>query len=487
MKLYNTLTQKVEDFVPQEKGIIKMYVCGITPYDYAHIGHARTAVFFDVVHRFFKFKGYEVKYVRNITDVDDKIINKALKEGKSYKEVADYYAKRFEDDLKALNVLKPWKEPKVSDHISDIDNLINRLISKGYAYELSDGIYFHVPLFKNYGKLSHQNLEELNKHRIEPNPEKRDVKDFALWKKKKYDDVKVKAVFSSQCCGSGRPGWHIECSAMSMRYLGETLDIHGGGKDLIFPHHENEIAQSEAATGKPFANYWIHVHFVNIKGAKMSKSLKNFITIKDALNKYNAAQLRIFLLNTHYRKDVNYDEQSMNEAIAIEERLRNFLKRLRYEMWFINNKGKILEGTEIINSKENKWNEFLDAIENDFHTEKAIKIMLEFVEETNKALESIDKRLVDYSIESYKDWINTIVDIFKNMNYVLGLYNDKIITTLNLSDETLKKIDEREELRKRKEFNKADAIRDELATQGIRLLDTPYRTIVMVDFDEKAN
>ncbi|NPA38563.1 MAG: cysteine--tRNA ligase [Candidatus Nanohaloarchaeota archaeon] len=478
MKIYNTLSQKIEEFLPQKSKEVKMYVCGITPYDEAHIGHARTAVFFDVVHRFFLFKGYDVKYVRNITDVDDKIIKKAIKENKTYKEIAEHYMRSYKKHLKRLNVLDPWKEPKVSDHIRQIDKLIQILKEKGIAYEISDGIYFHVPLFKEYGKLSHQNLEELNKHRIEPNPEKKDVKDFALWKFPKKDDELAGTVFESNCCGLGRPGWHIECSAMSMHYLGETLDIHGGGKDLIFPHHENEIAQSESATGKPFAKYWMHVHFVNIKGEKMSKSLKNFVALKDALKAYTPLQLRIFLLSAHYRKDIDYNEKALEDAKAKEIRILNFLKRLSYELWFIDSHdADVLEGDKLLKEKI-YFDEFLETLENDFHTEKAFMVLFEQIDAFHKTMELLDKNLKSFEKQSYISYIKNIHDFWKKANYILGLQPFEL-QPLNLDNNVYKKMKLREKLRKEKKYDEADKIRKEFEEMGYVLMDAPYRTIIV--------
>ncbi|HNR14899.1 MAG TPA: cysteine--tRNA ligase, partial [Thermodesulfobacteriota bacterium] len=297
IKVYNTFSQKKEEFVPLFDGRVNMYVCGVTVYDHAHIGHARAAVIFDVVYRYLKYRGYRVAYVRNFTDVDDKIINRANAEGKSWKEIADTFINEYSEDMQALGVQSPTHEPRATDHITEMIELVSTLIERGHAYELDGDVYFSVGSFSEYGRLSKKNIDEqLSGARVEKDERKRDPRDFALWKASKPGEPWWPSPW-----GNGRPGWHIECSAMSCKYLGETLDIHGGGKDLVFPHHENERAQTEAATGKPFVRYWVHNGFVNINSEKMSKSLGNFFTIKDILNEYHPEVVRLFLLSHHYR------------------------------------------------------------------------------------------------------------------------------------------------------------------------------------------
>ncbi len=474
LKIYNTLSRQVEIFKPLNSKLVGMYVCGLTPYDYAHIGHARTYVFFDVLKRFLQYVGYNVKYVQNFTDVDDKIVNRALEEGKKYYEISRKYEEEFLKDMDALNVLKPDIMPRVSEHIKEIDDLISILKNKGFAYEISDGIYFHVPKFREYGKLSHQNLDELNRHRIEPNPEKKDIKDFALWKFAKDEDYKVGSVFEINSGKAGRPGWHIECSAMSMKYLGESFDIHGGGKDLIFPHHENEIAQSEAATGKRFAKYWIHVHFVNIQGEKMSKSLRNFVRIRDALKIYEASTLRLFLLSAHYRKDIDYNKEILEQMRKIDREIRRGIGIMVYEL---NSKNAYLERrnehVKEIKEKINEFHErFLDALYNDLHTEKAIAVMKSFMEYFVKISQEYAKK----QEEMQEQVLHHFYDVFGIMNDILGIYKDDIFD-FSLSQEILDLIKRREQYREQGKFDDADKIRSILNEKGYVVEDFYSKTI----------
>ncbi|MGC9017652.1 MAG: cysteine--tRNA ligase, partial [Caldimicrobium sp.] len=309
LSIYNTLTRRVEVFEPLNPPRVTMYVCGITAYDSSHLGHARSAVIFDVLYRLLKFLGYEVIYVRNITDIDDKIINRANKEGIDWRELTDKYTREYQEEMERLGVLKPSYEPKASEHISDMIEIIERLIKKGLAYVSDGDVYFSVEKFPQYGKLSGRKLEEmLTGVRIDPSERKRNPLDFALWKSAKPGEPYWESPW-----GYGRPGWHIECSAMSLKYLGETIDIHGGGLDLIFPHHENEIAQSEGATGKPFVRYFIHHGLITVNGEKMSKSLGNFVTTSYLLEKYHSEVIRAFLLSKHYRSPLDYSEKGIKE------------------------------------------------------------------------------------------------------------------------------------------------------------------------------
>ncbi len=475
LRIYNTLSREVEEFRPLNDKEVGIYVCGLTPYDYAHIGHARTYVFFDVFIRFLRYLGYKVKHVQNFTDVDDKIIDRALKEGKKFREIAEKYERAFLEDMERLHVIKPDVMPRVSDHIEEISNLIEKLKEKGYAYEIDDGIYYHVPLFKEYGKLSHQNLEELNKHRIEPNPNKKDIKDFSLWKFAKEEDYKTSSVFRPKCCKEGRPGWHIECSAMSMKYLGNTLDIHGGGKDLIFPHHENEIAQSEAATGKVFSKYWMHVHFVNIKGEKMSKSLKNFIRIRDALSKFKASTLRIFLLSTHYRKDLDYNDESLSMAKKIDLDMRKSLGVMVYEL---NAKNPYLhkedKHDEVIKGKIMAYKEeFIESLLNDVHTERAIGIMKSFLDLFIEVYQGYAKNDQEIPLQV----IHHFYDEFAVMNNILGIYDEKMFR-VNYPEDTLRLVKEREAYRNEREYEKADQVREKLIKMGYIVEDFYNKTII---------
>ncbi|MCJ7493900.1 MAG: cysteine--tRNA ligase, partial [Deltaproteobacteria bacterium] len=309
LKIYNTLTKKKEEFLPLQKGKVSMYVCGVTVYDRCHIGHARAAVVFDVLFRFLRYRGYEVTYVRNYTDVDDKIIKRANQEGVSCQEIAKRYIQEYEEDMEALGMERPTHEPRATENISQIIDLVKKLVEKGFAYTVDGDVYFSVEKFSSYGKLSGRDLEEMRAGaRVEVDERKNNPLDFALWKSSKPGEPEWDSPW-----GRGRPGWHIECSAMSQRYLGESFDIHGGGQDLIFPHHENEIAQSEAATGKPFVRFWVHNGFVNINHEKMSKSLGNILAIRDLLQDHHPEVLRLFLLSNHYRSPVDFSLQNMIE------------------------------------------------------------------------------------------------------------------------------------------------------------------------------
>ncbi len=463
IKIYNTMTRKKEEFVPLEGGKVRMYVCGITPYDYSHIGHARSCVAFDVIRRWLEYRGYEVVFVQNFTDVDDKIINRALKEGKSFKEVSEFFIKAFfEDIVEPLNIKKAHHYPKVTEHIKEIVELIEKIIERGHAYVLDDGtVYFHVPSFKDYGKLSKQNLEELKRHRIEPDSRKRDVRDFALWKAAKDEDYKVGSVFDSPW-GKGRPGWHIECSAMSMKYLGETLDIHGGGKDLIFPHHENEIAQSEAATGKTFVRYWMHNEFVTIKGEKMSKSLGNIVTMRELLQKYDARVLRFFLASVHYRDPVDFDEKAIKDSEKLYRKLENALEMLDAEINATEDDGWVDE--DAIREVDRFVKEFEEAMDDDFDASRATRVLVEFASFINKYVNSEERKS--------RRAMEHMLDQFLKLASVLGIFED-FERSEGLDVEEMKMIEEREKLRKERRFEEADRIRDELRKRGVLVFDTP--------------
>ncbi|MEW6329461.1 MAG: cysteine--tRNA ligase, partial [Candidatus Micrarchaeota archaeon] len=327
IKVFNNLTKKIEEFHPlgEREREIQMYVCGVTPYDYSHLGHARTYAAFDVIKRYFEYRGYKVRYIQNITDIDDKIIKRANEVGADPLKLSLEFQKSALEDMDALKIARADKYPKVTEHIPEIIALIKKLISRGYAYETEDGVYFEVEKFPDYGKLSKQSLDEIKAGaRVEIDEKKRNPADFALWKKAKPGEP-----FFESPWGKGRPGWHIECSAMSMKYLGDNFDIHGGGRDLIFPHHENEIAQSEGATGKQFVKYWLHTGFLSVNKEKMAKSLGNFITIKDALKKHDADSLRLFYALTHYRSPIDFSDKNVEYAHNALEGLRNTLTNAR--------------------------------------------------------------------------------------------------------------------------------------------------------------
>lgn len=462
MEVFNTLSRKIEkldDILGGKK--VRMYVCGITAYDYSHIGHARSAVFFDVFRRYLEYLGYEVVYVQNFTDVDDKIINRAFKEGKTQKEVAERFIAEYLKDMEALNVKKPTYQPRVTDHIQDIIEFIQGLIEKGYAYVVDGDVYFHVPAFEHYGELSKQSLEELNKHRIEPDERKKDVKDFALWKSAKDIDVKVQAAFDSPW-RKGRPGWHIECSVMSAKYLGVPFDIHGGGKDLIFPHHENERAQSYALFGVEPVKIWTHNDFIRIKGEKMSKSLGNIVRIRDVLQMYDGEVLRYFLLTAHYRSPLDYTEDALERAKKAYDYLKETLINLDMEIAYLKTFGDRDESIQV--DVRDYVEKFENAMNRDLHTPDAIAVLHEFASFINKSLYELNLSQAE-----------VLYDTFKNLSGVLGLL-EKVERVPVLSEEDAEKVLEREKARKERNFKVADAIRDEFAERGIRLIDTPKGT-----------
>lgn len=364
MKLHNSFTNKIEDFKPIEENKVKMYVCGPTVYDFAHLGHARCYITWDILYRYLKFKGYDVTYCRNVTDVDDKILKKAEKENKTPEEVSQYWYKQFENSMKALNTLKPDIEPFATKTLGEMIGMVKDLINKGFAYEIDGDVYFRVKKFPEYGSLSKQPIDQLESGaRIEVEDKKEDPLDFALWKKDETFGYKSP-------WGVGRPGWHIECSAMSRKYLGKTIDIHAGGADLIFPHHENEIAQSECANGCKFVNYWLHNGFVTINKEKMSKSLGNFLTIDDLLKKYDANTIRFFILTNHYRMPVEFSDESLASAAAGVKRMLN-AKR-----------AKIDENFDI--TKTDAYKEFVDAMDDDLNTSKALAVLFDLANKANK-------------------------------------------------------------------------------------------------------
>ncbi len=465
MRMFNTFTKKEEELKLDKT--VKIYVCGITAYDYSHIGHARTAVFFDTLRRFLEFKGHKVVFVQNFTDVDDKIVRRAVEEGKTQREIAEKFIDEYFKDMSALNVRKADYHPKVTDHIRDIIDAVRRLIEMGYAYEVEGengkDVYFHVPSFPSYGKLSGFSLEELNRHRIEPDPRKKDVKDFALWKSAKEEDIRAKAVFDSPW-GLGRPGWHIECSVMSAKYLGVPFDIHGGGKDLIFPHHENERAQSYALFGVEPVRYWIHNDFVTIRGEKMSKSLGNIVRIRDVLRKFDGEVLRYFLISAHYRSPLDYSEKALERAKKSYNSLKNSLELLDMEIAYLKTFEENRESVNCSATVDSFFKSFIDAMEKDMNTPKALAVLHEFSSFINKNVSTMSLEELEHCF-----------DRFKQLCWILGLFeNYRRIPTL--SRELAELIREREIARKERNFEKADAIRNKFRDMGYLLIDTPKGT-----------
>ncbi len=464
MRLYNTLTKSYEELKLGK--VVKVYVCGITAYDYSHIGHARTFVFFDTLRRYLEYRGHEVVFVQNFTDVDDKIVRRAVSEGKTQKEIARKFIDEFLKDMSDLNVKRADVYPTVTDHIPEIISAVEKLVEMGFAYEVEGengkDVYFHVPSFEDYGKLSGMSLEDLNRHRIEPDERKRDVKDFALWKSAKDDDLKANAVFESPW-GLGRPGWHIECSVMSAKYLGVPFDIHGGGKDLIFPHHENERTQSFALFGVEPVRYWIHSDFVMIKGEKMSKSLGNIVKIREVLNRYDGEVVRYFLLSAYYRSPLDYSEKALENAEKSYRYLKNTLETIDMEISALRSFRIFREGLNL----ESDLKAFVSSFENAMevmNTPKALAVLHRFSKFVNR-------HVYDMSLEELEMCFET----FKTLGGVLGLFETyRRIPTLK--GELLNMITEREIARKEKDFKKADKIREKLRERGVVLIDTPRGT-----------
>ncbi|HDD43318.1 MAG TPA: cysteine--tRNA ligase [Candidatus Desulfofervidus auxilii] len=467
--VYNTLTRKKEEFVPLQPGKIGIYVCGITAYDYCHMGHARSAIVFDVIVKYLRYLNYDVLFVRNFTDVDDKIINRAKKEGKLAHEIAEYYIKAFYEDMDALGVDKADIEPRATEHIPEMIALVEKLLAKGYAYEADGDVYFSIERFPHYGCLSHRSLDEmLAGARVEPNPKKRHPLDFALWKKAKPGEP-----WWDSPWGKGRPGWHLECSVMSMKYLGETFDIHGGGQDLIFPHHENEIAQSEAATGKPFVRYWIHHGFLMVNKEKMSKSLGNFFTIREVLAKFHPEAIRLFFLSHHYRSPIDFSDQALKEATSALERIYLSLKRAQERIGRINEINPENLKNELLYQELMKNEEkFKEAMNDDFNTALALSQIFNSIKAINLYLEKteINKELIAWAIKKIKEW-------GKVFGICQCLPEDFLTQGVSLSVEEIERlIAKRAEARKKKDWATADAIREELKKAGIILEDTPQGT-----------
>jgi len=459
MKIFNTLTRTKEEFVPLEEGKVKMYVCGPTVYNYIHIGNARPMIVFDTVRRYFEYKGYDVNYVSNFTDVDDKIIKKAIEEGTSAQEVSQRYIAECKKDMAGMNVKPATKHPLATEEICGMIEMVQELIDKGYAYEKNGTVYFRTRKFEQYGKLSHKNLDDLRSGErallVSGADEKEDSLDFVLWKPKKEGEP----AWKSPWC-EGRPGWHIECSVMSRKYLGEQIDIHAGGEDLVFPHHENEIAQSEAANGKEFAKYWMHNAFLNIDNKKMSKSLGNFRTVREISEQYDLQVLRFFMLSAHYRSPLNFSADLMEASKNGLERIVNAVDNLKHLMGVATDTPMTDKEAEVFAKTEEFVNNFEAAMEDDFNTADAVAAIFDLVKYTN----------TNVSAENSKECLKKYFDLIVKLGDVLGLIVDK---EEELLDEEIEKlIEERQAARKAKDFARADAIRDELLSKGIILKDT---------------
>ena len=459
MKVFNTLTKKKEEFVPLEEGKVRMYVCGPTVYNYIHIGNARPMIVFDTVRRYFEYKGYDVNYVSNFTDVDDKIIKKAIEEQVSAQEISQRYIAECKKDMAGMNVKPATKHPLATEEICGMVEMISELIDKGYAYEKNGTVYFSTRKFKDYGKLSHKNLDDLRSGGrsllVSGEDEKEDPLDFVLWKPKKEGEPFWKSPWSD-----GRPGWHIECSVMSRKYLGEQIDIHAGGEDLIFPHHENEIAQSEAANGKEFARYWMHNAFLNIDNRKMSKSLGNFRTVREISEQYDLQVLRFFMMSAHYRSPLNFSAELMEASKNGLERILNATDNLKHLIASVAAEEMSAEEKEAFSKTDAYVEEFEKAMDDDFNTADAIAAIFELVKYANTTA----------TAESSKEYLRGLLDRIVKLGDVLGLILDKKEELLDADIEKL--IEERQAARKAKDFARADAIRDELLEKGIILKDT---------------
>lgn len=476
LKIYNTLSGKKEVFKTVLLGEVRMYVCGPTVYDLSHIGHARSAVAFDVIYRYLRYRGYKVTYARNYTDIDDKIIERAKKEGVSAQKIAERYTKAFDEDMERLGIELPTFRPKATEIIKEIVELVQALIGKDYAYVVegeggNNDVYFSVRKFKDYGKLSGKNIEELETGaRVEVDERKKDPLDFALWKASKPGEP-----FWDSPWGKGRPGWHIECSAMNLKYLGETFDIHGGGKDLIFPHHENEIAQSETLTEKQFVRYWLHNGFVNIDREKMSKSLGNILTIRDALKNYPAEAIRLFLLSSHYRSPIDYSTESLKNAESELDRFYTTLERMEKD-W-----AEVGRATVPEDVKSMVLQPFLNAMNDDFNTAVVIGFIFQRVTEVNRLMDYAAKTGID---DEFQRTLPKAMFIFKEMGGILGVFNktpeeylqEKKRRVQIPPQEIERLIAERDRARKEKDFKKADAVRKVLEDKGIILEDASYGT-----------
>ncbi|HER24334.1 MAG TPA: cysteine--tRNA ligase [Candidatus Atribacteria bacterium] len=462
LKIYNTLTKKKEEFIPLKKGQVGMYVCGPTVYNYIHIGNARPFVIFEVVRRFLKFKGYKVTYVQNLTDIDDKMINKAKELKTTVSELAEKFIQEYFIDADFLQIKRADIHPRATEHIKEIIELVKGLEEKGYAYEIDGDVFFNVAKFKDYGKFSGQNIEELKEGaRVEVDERKKESIDFALWKRMKEGEPAWESPW-----GKGRPGWHIECSAMSMKYLGESFDIHAGGSDLIFPHHENEIAQSEAYTNQQFVRYWMHNGYLCLDNQKMSKSLGNIMSVRDISQKYQGEIIRYFILSAHYRNPFNFSEEQLQQAKSSLQRLNNtifnvmhFLKEGKFR------KSKDKKDELILEKRKENTQKFIEAMDDDFNTPVALSCLFSFAREVNIYLRSArakNKDVLEDILKYYQELGGEILGVLK----VFGQEE-------NFEKEIKKLIEEREEARKKKDWIKSDQIRDVLKEKRILLEDTP--------------
>ncbi len=457
IKVYNTLNKKKEEFIPLTPGEVKMYVCGPTVYNFFHIGNGRTFIVFDTIRRYFEYRGFKVDFVQNFTDIDDKMIKKANEEGTTVKKIGDTYIKEYYQDADALNIERATVNPRATEFIGEIIKFVKGLVDKGYAYEVDGDVYFSTKKFEGYGKLSGQNIEDLQSGaRISVDERKKDPMDFAIWKAQKPGEPAWNSPW-----GMGRPGWHIECSCMAKKLLGETIDIHAGGSDLKFPHHENEIAQSEALTGEPFARYWLHSAFVNVNNEKMSKSLNNFFTAREILERYDADVIRFLMLSAHYRQQLNFSEDLLESAKASVERIYNAIGNLENLIDEVSRE-EMNEEEKAYSESLNKYKEkYIEKMDDDFNTADAITAIFDLIKDTN----------TNITIDSSKELAQKALELIRELGAPLGMFQKS--TKGNLEEEIEALIAKRQQARKDRDFTLADKIRDELKDRGIVLEDTP--------------
>ena len=457
MRLYNSLTRQKEEFVPIVPGEVRMYVCGPTVYNYFHIGNGRTFIIFDTIRRYLEYRGFKVKFIQNFTDIDDKMINKANAEGITVKELGDKFIEEYYKDADGLQVKRATINPRATEYIQEVIDFVKELIDKGFAYEVNGDVYFSTKNFENYGKLCGQNLEDLQAGaRISVDERKKDAMDFAVWKSQKPGEPAWESPW-----GPGRPGWHIECSCMAKKLLGDTIDIHGGGMDLKFPHHENEIAQSEAVTGEKFANYLMHAAFVNVDNKKMSKSENNFVTARDALKKYSSDVIRILMLSGHYRTQINFSTELLDSAKASVDRLYNCINNLENLINEVSRKEANDSEKAYLKSLDKHREKFIEKMDDDFNTADGITVLFDLVKDINN----------NVNIDSSVELCEGALSLIRELGSPLGILQKTEEKSLEAEIQEL--IDKRQEARKNKDFALADKIRDDLKARNIVLEDTP--------------
>lgn len=457
MRLYNSLTRQKEEFVPIVPGEVKMYVCGPTVYNYFHIGNGRTFIIFDTIRRYLEYRGYKVTFIQNFTDIDDKMINKANAEGITVKELGDKFIDEYYQDADGLQVKRATINPRATEYIDEVVEFVKDLIDRGFAYEIDGDVYFSTKKFEEYGKLCGQNLEDLQSGaRISVDERKKDPMDFAVWKSQKPGEPAWESPW-----GLGRPGWHIECSCMAKKLLGDTIDIHGGGMDLKFPHHENEIAQSEAVTGQKFANYWMHAAFVNVDNKKMSKSENNFVTAREALKNYNSDVIRFLMLSGHYRTQINFSAELLDSAKSSVERLYNCVNNLENLINEVNRKEANDSEKAYLKSLDKHREKFIEKMDDDFNTADGISVIFDLIKDINN----------NVSIDSSSELCEGALNLIRELGSPLGILQKTEEKSLEVEIQEL--IDKRQEARKNRDFALADKIRDDLKARNIILEDTP--------------